>query len=203
MALALALAALGAWTVPYMGTEVQMVRVLDRAADGRAILIRSPQPSPDDLRELAREHGIKTVINLRGHEPEREWWQEEHRAAQELGLRFEHFRFSGSKPPEAEQVAAYFALVEDARNWPILVHCWGGSHRTGALSALYRIQYQGWDNERAVEEMEAFWFDWSERDRSGLKEFIRTYRPDPTRRLPGRTQARAATPPQQAAPEGP
>ena len=40
--------------------------VIDRAPDGRAILIRSPQPTAQLLRELHETENLRTVLNLRG-----------------------------------------------------------------------------------------------------------------------------------------
>lgn len=163
-----------------------MTEVVDQDADGRAILIRSPQPDRGDLRELKAEFGLKTVLNLRGERPQAGWFEEERAGVAAAELRWEHLAISGSRPPRPEEVAAFFALVEDPQTWPILIHCQGGVHRTGAFSALYRIQYQGWPNERAVDEMEDNYFNWTTRDRSALKEWLRRYVRDPERRLPPR-----------------
>jgi protein tyrosine/serine phosphatase len=37
---------------------------------------------------------------------------------------------------------------------PVLVHCKHGADRTGVVIAMYRILYQGWTKEQAVDEME-------------------------------------------------
>jgi len=174
-------AALGAAALVLLGGAVclsscSLQLVLDRADDGRAILLRSGQPSAADLRSLHAQHGIRTVINLRGEEDGRPWFEAEREAVSAIGARWVHIRMSGSRPPPPEHVEAFFGLVEDPTNWPVLIHCWGGVHRTGTLSALYRIQHQGWSNDDAVAEMESFWFDWTTRDRSRLKEFVRAYR---------------------------
>jgi protein tyrosine/serine phosphatase len=36
---------------------------------------------------------------------------------------------------------------------PILIHCWHGSDRTGLVSAMYRIVFQGWTKEDAIDEL--------------------------------------------------
>ena len=36
---------------------------------------------------------------------------------------------------------------------PVLIHCRHGSDRTGLIVALYRILYQNWTKEDALEEM--------------------------------------------------
>jgi len=37
----------------------------------------------------------------------------------------------------------------------MLIHCFAGEHRTGALVAIYRMEYNGWPNADAIEEMTA------------------------------------------------
>jgi tyrosine-protein phosphatase SIW14 len=187
-----------------LGPGCGVTQVLDRADDGRAILIRSPQPSAGDLHDLHAEHGIRTVLNLRGEqEPGVSWFEEEACAVAEIGARWVHLRVSGRNPPEPEEVEAFFRLVEDPGSWPILMHCLGGVHRTGALTALYRIQYQGWDNARAVEEMEDHWFDWTTRDREPLKEWVRRYRRDPGRGIDRSARAPPRDREEEAAGAGP
>jgi protein tyrosine phosphatase (PTP) superfamily phosphohydrolase (DUF442 family) len=160
-----------------------VTQVLDRAADGTPILIRTPQPDAGDLEELHDRHGVRTVLNLRGENEEKGWFQEERRGVRAIGARWEHLKVSGTRTPEPDLIAEFFALVEDRERWPIVMHCAGGIHRTGVLSALYRVQYQGWDAERAVEEMEDHWFDWTTRDRDALKRFLRAYEVDPDRHV--------------------
>jgi protein tyrosine/serine phosphatase len=36
---------------------------------------------------------------------------------------------------------------------PILIHCWRGSDRTGLVSAMYRIVFQGWSKDDAIDEL--------------------------------------------------
>lgn len=180
--------------LPLAGCGV--TEVVDRDEEGQPILIRSPQPDEDDLCELHQEHGIKTVLNLRGgSNPDRSWYQEERRGVEAIGAEWVHLGISGSRPPLPEELEAFFSLVEDRERWPILLHCQGGIHRTGALVALYRMQYEGWPNERAVAEMEDRYFNWTTRDRSALKEWLLRYQRDPKRRLPPTAKAAADEPP--------
>jgi protein tyrosine/serine phosphatase len=36
---------------------------------------------------------------------------------------------------------------------PVLVHCWHGSDRTGAVVATYRMVFQDWTREAAIDEL--------------------------------------------------
>lgn len=165
-----------------------VTQVVDRAEDGTPILIRSPQPDQDDLVELSDAHGVRTVVNLRGTPGPGEeapgWYADEREGVEAIGAEWVQLRVSGGARPLPETVEQFFSLVEDPRRWPILIHCQGGIHRTGLLSALYRIQYQGWSAAAAIAEMEDLWFDWTVRDREELKRYLREYQPDPQRRVP-------------------
>jgi uncharacterized protein (TIGR01244 family) len=159
-----------------------VTEVLDHAEDGTPILIRTPQPDADDLRDLDAEYGVRTVLNLRG-ESDAGWFAEEREGVDAIQARWVHLPVSGSRGPTPDQIEAFFDLVEDASAWPVLAHCQGGIHRTGVMSALYRIQYQGWSSQRAIEEMEDNWFNWTTRDRDAIKDLLRAYQPDPQRSI--------------------
>lgn len=166
-----------------------VTEVLERDSSGIPILIRSPQPDAGDLSELKETYGLKTVLNLRGESPGKSWFEEERAGVAAIGAQWRHLAISGSNPPQPEELSAFFDLVENPQAWPILIHCQGGVHRTGAFSALYRIQYQGWQPARAVDEMEDNYFNWTTRDRSALKEWLLRYVADPKRQLPTKQPA--------------
>jgi hypothetical protein len=123
------------------------------------------------------------VVNLRGEKPGEGWFEEERRGVDAIGARWVHLRTSGKSEPSPELVQRFFELVQDRDNWPIVVHCQGGIHRTGLWSALYRIQFQGWSPEQAIDEMEDLYFDWTITDREALKRWLRRYRRDPDRQV--------------------
>jgi protein tyrosine/serine phosphatase len=162
-----------------------LTQVVDRNSAGQPILIRSPQPGARELDSLHAQHQLTTVLNLRGMNPDSTWFQEEARATENLQLRWVHLPVSGRDAVRPEDLETFFDLVESPESWPILMHCQAGMHRTGALTAIYRIQYQGWDNRRAVREMDALGFGWSRVDRSDLRRFVLEYEPDPNRRIEG------------------
>ena len=114
---------------------------------------RGPQPGPAEFAELKRL-GIKTVIDLRKDSKKEapEWV----RAA---GMRYVNLPLVASKPATEEETARFLKLVNDPANWPVYVHCKGGRHRTGALTAVYRITQDGWTADRAFEEMLRYDFD--------------------------------------------
>jgi len=50
-------------------------------------------------------------------------------------------------------VRAMQALRLGLQSGPVLVHCHHGADRTGAIAALWRILYQGWSRQQALDEL--------------------------------------------------
>ncbi len=114
---------------------------------------RGSQPKNDELGRL-KAIGIKTVIDLRKDREENEEQQ-----VRDLGMQYFNIPLKSSKPATPEQTAYFLRLVDDPKNWPVYVHCKGGRHRTGALTAIYRITHDGWNADRAYQEMKEFDFN--------------------------------------------
>ena len=114
-------------------------------------IYRSAQPSPWFLGWLARHHGIRTLVNLRGDTD-----GFESAFAARHGLRLYSFDMSATRPPGEPEVARFLAILDDPANRPLLVHCRNGVDRTGYMLGLYRVERQGWDEDRALREMNRY-----------------------------------------------
>ena len=114
---------------------------------------RGSQPDAEQFTRLKRL-GIKTVIDLRKDSVSEapEWV----RAA---GMQYFNIPMKASRPATPEQTDYFLKLVNDPANWPVYVHCKGGRHRTGALTAIYRITHDGWTADQAYKEMKEYDFE--------------------------------------------
>jgi tyrosine-protein phosphatase SIW14 len=65
-------------------------------------------------------------------------------------------RLVPGKQPEV--IAQFLEIMDDPANYPVLIHCKAGLHRTGCLVAVYRMEYQGWSPAEAIEEMKDLGF---------------------------------------------
>ena len=114
---------------------------------------RGSQPTQSQLAAL-KAQGVKTIIDLR-----RDYVPEERQWATELGLQYFNLPLKASKAATKEQTEYFLRLVNDPANAPVYVHCKGGRHRTGAMTAVYRITHDGWTAAQAFEEMKNYDFD--------------------------------------------
>jgi protein tyrosine/serine phosphatase len=114
---------------------------------------RGAQPTGSDYADLAAL-GIKTVIDL-----QRVGVKDEQSMVEAAGMKFIRIGMSDKKRPAPEQIELFLQVVNDPANQPVFVHCKGGRHRTGAMTATYRMTREGWTAEQAVAEMKRFDFD--------------------------------------------
>lgn len=139
------------------------------AAEVAPGLLRGGTPDEEGV-EWLREHGVRTVINLRHYHGETEG--ERVRAA---GLRYEWIPLESTDAPEPEQIERFLSIVTDEGARPVYVHCLHGVDRTGAMIAVYRIREQGWSNADALAEMETFGAHGVLHD---LRRFVGSYVPE-------------------------
>ncbi|MGI9068894.1 MAG: fused DSP-PTPase phosphatase/NAD kinase-like protein [Pyrinomonadaceae bacterium] len=114
---------------------------------------RGSQPDAAGFAQLKRL-GIKTVIDLR-----QDSRAEEPEQVRALGMQYFNIPLKASRAATRDQTAYFLKLVNDPANSPVYVHCKGGRHRTGALTAVYRISHDGWTADEAYDEMKKYDFN--------------------------------------------
>src|SRR5262245_2808924 len=114
---------------------------------------RGAQPDGRDYADLAAL-GVKTVIDLT-----RDGRSNEKGLVERAGMKFYRIPMTTSERPSSAAVTEFLKLVNDPANLPVYVHCQGGRHRTGVMTAVYRMTKDGWTAERAYQEMKQFHFE--------------------------------------------
>jgi protein tyrosine phosphatase (PTP) superfamily phosphohydrolase (DUF442 family) len=108
---------------------------------------RSAQPDATGFKGLRITHGVRTVVSLRA-------FNSDEALARGLDLKLVQIRINTWNIEGEDVVAALQNLRRASRDAPVLLHCQHGADRTGMISALYRILYQGWSKAAALEEMQ-------------------------------------------------
>lgn len=143
-ALSLALAASAA-------TPIAGIRI-DNFARVSDAYFRGAQPVGSDYADLEKL-GVKTVINLIGDSDLDEMEQS---AVEQQGMRYVRIPMSTRRAPTMAQLETFLAIVNDAQSQPVYVHCVGGRHRTGVMTAVYRMTKDGISGTEAFNEMKRF-----------------------------------------------
>ncbi len=106
-------------------------------------VFRSAQPSKRGFAE-AKQLGITDVLNLRDKHSDKE-------EAAGLGLNLHSVRAEADDIC-LEEIIQALRVMHNAPG-PVLVHCWHGSDRTGAVCAAYRVVFHDWSKEEAIDEL--------------------------------------------------
>ena len=139
----------GCATVPAVASHSQDLPIFYQVDEG---FYRGGQPSDEGLRQLQRM-GIKTVIGLR--QPSKAM-AEERRLVEQLGMRWVNIPMWFWWRPSDRQIRQFLAIATDQAHRPVFIHCQQGWNRSGIMTAIYRIAYQGWEPRRAYAEARQF-----------------------------------------------
>jgi len=143
---------------------------------------RGAQPEGQDYAALAGA-GVKTVIDL-----QRDGDQNEKRLVESAGMKFVKIGMTTHVPPTPQQIEQFLNIVNDPANQPVYVHCAGGKHRTGVMTAVYRMTQDNWTSDQAFREMKNYKFG-ADFLHSEFKRFVYGFRP-----AGGPVQLQAAAP---------
>ena len=114
---------------------------------------RGEQPEGRDYADLAAL-GVKTVINLTSFDA----MADEPGLVEAAGMKYVSLPMTTRVTPTVEELATFLDIVNDPKNQPVFVHCVGGKHRTGVMTAVYRMTQHAWTAEQAFKEMKQFKF---------------------------------------------
>jgi tyrosine-protein phosphatase SIW14 len=136
---------------------------------------RGAQPNGHDYSDLSAL-GVKTLIDLTGDDAQ----ANEEVMVESAGMTYVRIPMTTHQAPTPENLTQFLKIVNDPARQPIYVHCVGGRHRTGVMTAAYRMSQDGWTPDQAFTEMKQYKFgaDFLHRE---FKEFVYGYDPDAAR----------------------
>jgi protein tyrosine/serine phosphatase len=113
---------------------------------------RGAQPGGHDYADLAKL-GVKTVIDLQEYGD-----KAEPAAVEAAGMKYVRIGMNTRINPTPAQLEQFLKIVNDPASQPVYVHCAGGRHRTGVMTAVYRIANHSWTGADAFKEMKKYNF---------------------------------------------
>jgi protein tyrosine/serine phosphatase len=141
LASSVALARNGKWAKPIELVGVPNLNVVSPD------FYRSAQPTAEGFVAAKRSLKIATVVNLRESQTDAELLKGVQ--VDEQSVPMNAFYITN------KQVIAALRLIKAGlARGPVLLHCKHGADRTGVVVAMYRILYQDWTKEQALDEMQ-------------------------------------------------
>ena len=134
---------------------------------------RGAQPMGRDYADLAAL-GVKTVINLTSDDAQ----ANERQRVEQAGMKYLQIPMTTRKAPTSEELAQFLRVVNDPASGAVYVHCVGGKHRTGVMTAAYRMTADGWTADQAFKEMKQYKFG-ADFLHSEFKKFVYAFRAEP------------------------
>jgi len=135
-----------------------------------AHVYRGGQPTNEGFQYLSKL-GVKTVIDLREGGSRA---QAEALVVSADGMQYINVPMSGLTPPSDAEISKVLSILEDRTSGPVFVHCQRGADRTGTVIAAYHIDFDRWDNARALADANAHHMSVFQFPR---KQYIKSFRP--------------------------
>jgi tyrosine-protein phosphatase SIW14 len=150
------------------------------------VLYRSGQMDEAALGRVLREFDVRTVVSFRDvrtdKEPDPEL-EAEVRYCESRGITYVRLSPEPWGPdatgiiPVEQNVREYIKVIGERRKaGAVLIHCMRGVHRTGAYTAIYRMEFNGWSNADAIAEMVDRGYDTLEDD-PDIMQYLQSYVP--------------------------
>jgi protein tyrosine phosphatase (PTP) superfamily phosphohydrolase (DUF442 family) len=111
---------------------------------------------PDEIESYVKKYHIKSIVDLRfpgtadlKNNPEipAELTAEKNAIAKIKGVNY--FNNGSDQVPAADNLDLFYKIMDNADNYPVLIHCYHGTGRAEMYAALYRIEYEKFTNEAA------------------------------------------------------
>ncbi|HEU4816674.1 dual specificity protein phosphatase family protein [Janthinobacterium sp.] len=109
------------------------------------VLYRSAKLDSADVAQL-QTLGVKTVISLRS-------FHSDTQVLDGSGIRAVRIPVNTWAIRDRHVIETMRSIRAAEQQGPVLLHCLHGADRTGLMAAMYRMLYQGWPREKAIDEL--------------------------------------------------
>ena len=120
----------------YFGVYMQVQGNFHPITVGEAY--RSAKLDRDKLEYYVKKYNIKSIVNLIGEDPRKPWYQEELQVSAAHNIRHYDISLSATEEPTEENTRKLVEIFQHAPR-PVLIHCKGGSDRSGLAAAMWKV----------------------------------------------------------------
>ncbi len=99
---------------------------------------RSAKLDREKLEHYIKKYNIKSIVNLIGEDPRKPWYQEELQVSAQHNIKHYDITLSATEEPTDDAVRKIEEIFHHAPR-PVLMHCKGGSDRSGLAAAMWKV----------------------------------------------------------------
>jgi len=120
----------------YFGLYMQVQGNFHSITRGEAY--RSARLDGDKLEYYIKKYNIKSIVNLLGEHSRKPWYREEIQVCAQHNIKHYDIHLSATHEPTEEDARKLVEIFQNAPR-PVLIHCKGGSDRSGLVAAMWKV----------------------------------------------------------------
>ena len=124
---------------------------------------------PNQLEEYLLKNNIKTIVDLLDpgvqdalNPAKQQEIDAEQSKVDEINKKhnrdIQHINIPSPQVPTKKTLEAFYEVIDNPENYPLLIHCYHGMGRAELYSAVYRMEKENWDNKKAQMDTRPFEF---------------------------------------------
>jgi protein tyrosine/serine phosphatase len=137
---------------------------------------RSAQLDTDEFEYYIKKYNIKSIVNLRGKNPELPWYEEEIRVSAKHGIKHFDISLSASREPTEEDINELIEIFKTAPR-PVLIHCQAGADRSGLAAAMWKVVVDREPKSEAEKQLSIFYGHLPIGKTSAMDHFFQNWNP--------------------------
>ncbi|HMK49800.1 MAG TPA: dual specificity protein phosphatase family protein [Thermodesulfovibrionales bacterium] len=142
---------------------------------------RSAQLDRDELEYYIRKYDIKSIVNLRGRNPDAPWYKEEAAVSSENKITHYDISLSATREPSEDDVRRLISIFRSAPR-PVLIHCQAGADRSGLAAAIWKVVIDNESKPEAEKQLSIVFGHIPIGKTSAMDRFFRNWTPEYARR---------------------
>ncbi|HEX9949694.1 MAG TPA: dual specificity protein phosphatase family protein [Thermodesulfobacteriota bacterium] len=139
---------------------------------------RSAKLDRDKLEYYVKKYNIKSIVNLIGEDPRKPWYQEELRVSAEHNIKHYDITLSATEEPTDDAVRKLVEIFQHAPR-PVLIHCKGGSDRSGLAAAMWKVVVDKEPKSEARKQLSILYGHFPLGETSAMDRFFEHWEPAP------------------------
>lgn len=137
---------------------------------------RSAQLDRDELEYYIKKYNIKSILNLRGDNPNAGWYKEELKTCADNHVAYYSIALSAKHEPSQSDIRKLTELFSSMPR-PVLIHCKHGADRSGLVAAMWKVIVDKESKSEAEKQLSLIYFHIPIGKTGSLDRFFKKWQP--------------------------